>query len=337
MTTAIPVKLPTRVATGALAIALAATIGIGAGWSVPAKAQTYPVKPVRFIVAFAPGGPNDIMARVLAARLSQNLGQQFLVENRPGAGGIIGTDLVAKAPPDGYTVLFASAPFTMAPSLFAKIPYDTEKDFVAVTKVASSPMVLITNPSAPFKSVKELLDHAKTNPGKLNYGTGGIASTPHLATELFLLTAGIKMTHVPFKGGGPALVAVTAGEVDVLLDSITSTLTYIQGGKVRALAVSETKRSPKLPNVPTMQEAGLGTYSMTHWVGVVAPSRTPGEIINKLHVEIAKALTAEDVKSRYADIGAEPVGDSPAEFQAFLKTELERWPKVVKEARIDPQ
>jgi tripartite-type tricarboxylate transporter receptor subunit TctC len=327
-------KISTRLASGALAIACAATIG---AWTLRVQAQAYPVKPVRFIVAFAPGGPNDIMARVLAARLSQNLGQQFLVENRPGAGGIIGTDLVAKSPPDGYTVLFASAPFTMAPSLFAKIPYDTEKDFVAVTKVASSPMVLITNPSAPFKSVKELLDYAKANPGKLNYGTGGIASTPHLATELFLLTAGIKMTHVPFKGGGPALVAVTAGEVDVLLDSVTSTLTYIQGGKVRALAVSEPRRSAKLPNVPTMQEAGLGAYSMTHWVGVVAPSRTPSEIVNKLQAEIVKALSAEDVKARYSDIGAEPVGDSPAEFQAFLKTELERWPKVVKEARIDPQ
>jgi tripartite-type tricarboxylate transporter receptor subunit TctC len=302
-----------------------------------AQPSAYPNKPVRMIVAFAPGGPNDVMARMLAAPLSQATGVQFLVDNRPGAGGTIGTDAVAKAPPDGYTLLFTSAPFTMAPALYAKLPYDTEKDFAAVTKVAVSPMVFMVGASSPYKRLQDILRAAKEHPGKLNYGSGGIASTPHVVTEALALLAGVKMTHVPFKGGGPALVALQGGEIDVFFESITSSLGVIQQGRVRALAVSTPKRAPGLPDVPTMEEAGLANLSVTYWVGVLAPARTPQEVVGRLHAMVIEALISSETRSRFAAIGAETVGNSPAEFQAFIRSELARWPRVVKEAQIQPQ
>jgi tripartite-type tricarboxylate transporter receptor subunit TctC len=306
--------------------------------SATASAQSnYPNRPIRMVVAFAPGGPNDVMARVLAASLTPIVGQQVVVDNRPGAGGVIGNAAVANAAHDGYTLLFASAPFTMAPALTANLPYDTERDFTAVTKVASSPMVLMVNASASFTTAAALLQHAKTNPGKINYGSGGIASTPHLATEALALVSSTKMTHVPYKGGGPALTALQGGEIDILFDSITSSLAPIQDGKVRALAVSTPARAAHLPAVPTLAEVGFANFPVTHWVGVVAPSRTPPDVQAKLHADILKALRSPELAQRFAAIGAEPVGDTAQEFQAFIKAELARWPKIVKEAGIEPQ
>jgi tripartite-type tricarboxylate transporter receptor subunit TctC len=302
-----------------------------------AAAQNYPTKTIRLVVAFAAGGPNDVMARIVAQRLSQTLGRQVIVDNRPGAGGTIGTDAVAKSPADGYTLLFASGPFAFANALYRNLPYDSYKDFTAISMVASSPMVLARHPSVPLKSVRELLAYAKTNPGKLNYGSGGVGSTPHLATSLLQFETGARLNHVPFKGGGPALVALMGGEIDILMDSITSMLSFAQQGKIKPMAVSLGTRSPKLPDVPTIAESGVPGFSMAHWVGIIAPAKTPQEIISKLNGEVRKALESPEVRDRLTGIGAEPSPTSPAEFQSFINNELDRWVKVVKSAGITPQ
>jgi tripartite-type tricarboxylate transporter receptor subunit TctC len=287
-----------------------------------AHAQEYPTKPVSIVVAFAPGGPNDVMARILAAKLSANLGQQFIVENKPGAGGTIGTGLVAKAPADGYTLLFNSAPFVTAPALYgSKLSYDTLRDITGVTKVAESPLVLMTSPTSPHKTVKDLLSAAKAQPGKINFGSGGIASTPHLATSLLEVMTGVKMQHVPYKGGGPAMVALMGGEIDILFDSITSSGTNLAAGKLRALAVTGSKRPAKL-------------YKMVHWVGLAAPAKTPPQVLDKLHREVLKAMSADDVKARFAELGAEPAVGPREQFNEFIKAEMEQWSRVVKQANI---
>ncbi|MDB5802936.1 MAG: hypothetical protein JWN73_258 [Betaproteobacteria bacterium] len=300
-------------------------------------ADPYPSRPVRLVVAFAPGGPNDVLARVLAQRLSTDTGAQFVVDNRPGAGGIIGTDIVAKSAPDGYTLLFNSGPFTMSPALQSKMPYDTEGDFAAVTRVGQSPMVLQVPPSSPHKSLKALIDFAKANPGKLTYGSGGIGSTPHLTTEQFAMVTGIKLLHVPYKGGGQSIQALMAGEVDILLDSITSSIGFISGGRVLPLALGRSSRMAKFPNIPTFAEAGLTGFNTVHWVGVVAPVKVPKEITAKLHADIIKVLSADDIKTRFADIGAEPVGDSAEDFKAFMHNEIIGWAKVARAAKMQVQ
>jgi tripartite-type tricarboxylate transporter receptor subunit TctC len=328
--------LPRRLA---LRPVLAALLTFAA--ALPASAApdaSFPTKPVRIVVAFAPGGPNDLMARVLAGRLSANTGQQFLVDNKAGAGGTIGSDAVAKAEPDGYTLLFVSAPFVIAPSLYGKkLQYDTLKDFTAISKVAESPLVLMTAPASPYKSLREVLDAAKARPDKLNYGSGGVASTPHLAVSLLQATTGTRMTHIPYKGGGPSIQALMGGEVDVLLDSITTGGTFVASGKLRALAVTSATRSPKLPDVPTFAEAGLPDYKMTHWVGLVAPAKTPAAVLEKLHNETVRALAADDVKARYTEMGAQAVPTSAADFNAFIKAEVERWAQVVRSQNIQPE
>jgi tripartite-type tricarboxylate transporter receptor subunit TctC len=326
-------RCPIRILRVAAAVILAPCL-VASG---AVDAQSWPARPVKLVVAFAPGGPNDVMARILAQRLTINTGQQFIVENKPGAGGIIGTDAVAKSAPDGYTLLFASAPFTMSPALQSKMPYDTENDFIAVTKVAQSPMVLTVPPNSPHKTVRALLDFAKANPGKVTYGTGGIGSTPHLTTEVLALDAGVKLLHVPYKGGGQSIQALMAGEVDMLIDSITSGVSFMTSGRITPLAVVRDKRVAKLPAVPTFEEAGFPKFNVTHWVGIVAPRKVPQEVLNRLHAELVKALGSDDIKTRFGDIGAEPVGDSPAEFQTFIKGELQRWIGVVKAAKIDAQ
>lgn len=300
-------------------------------------AQNYPNRPVRLVVAFSAGGPNDVMARIVAQRMSQNLGRQVIVDNRPGAGGTIGTDAVAKSSADGYTLLFASGPFAFAHALYKKLPYDSHKDFTAISSVASSPMVLVRHPSVPFKNVRELLAYAKSNPSKLNYGSGGVGSTPHLATSLLQSATGISVNHVPFKGGGPALVALAGGEIDLLMDSITSMLSFVQQGKVKAIAVSSEKRSSHLPDVPTIAESGVPGFAMVHWVGIIAPSKTPPELIARLNDEVKKALDTTEVRERLIGIGAEPTPTTPEVFQSFINGELDRWVKVVKSAGITPQ
>lgn len=297
----------------------------------------YPSKLVRLVVPFAAGGPNDVMARVLAQRLTQDTGMSFVVENRAGAGGVIGTDSVAKAAPDGHTLGFISGPYTMAPALVAKMPYDSVRDLVAVTKVAESPMVMMVPASSQFRSARDLMDAAKKNPEKINYGSGGVGSTPHLTTELLGTVAGAKFTHVPYKGGGESIKALMAGEIDMLIDSITSTEAPIASGRVRPVAVALPKRLAKWPDVPTFEEAGIQRFSMTHWVGIVAPAKTPSDILSTLHAQVLKALKSADVTQRFQDLGASPVGNTAGEFQQFINEDLKRWPATVKAANIQAQ
>ena len=300
-----------------------------------AIAQTYPVKSVRMVVPFAAGaGSNDIMARLIAQKLTDALGQQFVVDNRPGASGIIGMEIVAQAPPDGYTVLMMSLTFSVNPSLFSKLPYDTVKDFVPVTMVASAPLMLVVHPSIPVKSVQEFIAYAKANPGKLNFGSGGPGTTPHLAGEMIKTMAGVQMTHIPYKGGAPALTDLVGGQIQFMLENIPGTLPFAKSGKLRALAVTDLKRSPLLPELPTLDESGLKGFQIVGWNGLFVPAGTPQAIVNKLQGEVAKALMLADVKERLSIMGADGVGDTPQHFAAFIKAEIPKWAKVVKDAGL---
>jgi len=300
-----------------------------------ASAQSYPDKSVRMVVPFAAGaGSNDIMARLVAQKLSDALGQQFVVDNRPGASGIIGTDIVAKAPPDGYTVLMMSLTFTVNPSLFSKLPYDTVRDPIPVTMVASAPLMLVVHPSVPAKSVTEFIAYAKANPGKLNFGSGGPGTTPHLAGEMIKTMAGIQVTHIPYKGGAPALTDLVAGQIQFMCENIPGTLPFAKAGKLRALAVTDLKRSPLLPELPTLDEAGLKGYQIVGWNGLFVPAGTPQPIVNRLNAEVVKALALPDVKDRLATLGADAVGDTPQHFAVFIKAEIPKWAKVVKDAGL---
>ena len=300
-----------------------------------AVAQNYPAKSVRMVVPFAAGaGSNDIMARLIAQKLTDALGQQFVVDNRPGASGIIGMEIVAKAPPDGYTVLMMSLTFSVNPSLFSKLPYDTVKDFVPVTMVASAPLMLVVHPSIPVKSVQEFIAYAKANPGKLNFGSGGPGTTPHLAGEMIKTMAGVQMTHIPYKGGAPALTDLVGGQIQFMLENIPGTLPFAKSGKLRALAVTDLKRSPLLPELPTLDESGLKGFQIVGWNGLFVPAGTPQAIVNKLQSEVAKALMLADVKERMSVMGADGVGDTPQHFAAFIKAEIPKWAKVVKDAGL---
>ena len=327
------ISLHRRRAAALLLAALTAPFAAVAQGTAPA----YPAKPVRLVVPFAAGGPNDVMARVLAQRLTIETGQSFVVDNKAGAGGVIGTDAVAKAAPDGYTLAFISGPFTMAPALQARMPYDTAHDLAAVTKVAESPMVMMVPSTSRFKTARELMEFARQNPGKLTYGSGGVGSTPHLTTELLGTVTGAKFLHVPYKGGGESIKALMAGEIDMLIDSITSTTGPLASGRIRAVAIGQAKRAGRLPDVPTFEESGIQKFAMTHWVGVVAPARTPPEVLGALHGQITRALKAPEVAQKLQELGATPVGDPAADFQRFIQDELKKWPQVVKAANIQAQ
>ncbi len=298
----------------------------------PGKA--YPTKAVRLVVPFAPGGSNDIMARLIGQKFTDSLGQPFVIDNRGGASGVIGTDIVAKAPPDGYTLLMMSLTLTVNPSLYKKLPFNTEKDLTPVTLVASAPLILVVHPSIPAKSLKELIDYAKANPGRLNFGSGGPGTTPHLAGEMLRTMAGIQMTHVPYKGGGPALADLVGGQIQLMLENIPSTLPFVKSGKLRVLALSGLKRSPLVPNVPTLNEAGLKGYEIVGWNGLFVPAGTSKAIIGRLHAETVKALAQPDVKERLATMGAEGVGNAPEPFAAFVKAEIGKWARVAKDAGL---
>ena len=300
-----------------------------------AAAQPYPVKSVRMVVPFAAGaGSNDIMARLVAQKLTEAFSQQFVVDNRPGASGIIGTDIVAKAQPDGYTLLMMSLTFAVNPSLFSKLPYDTVKDLTPVTLVASAPLMLVVHPSVPAKSVAEFIAYAKANPGKLNFGSGGPGTTPHLAGEMLKIMAGLQMTHIPYKGGAPALADLVGGQIQFMCENIPGTLPFVKSGKLRALAVTDLKRSPLLPELPTLDESGLKGYQIVGWNGLFVPAGTPLAIVNRLHDAVVRALALPDVQERLTVMGADGVGDTPQHFAAFIKAEIPKWAQVVKAAGL---
>ena len=302
-----------------------------------ACAQAYPNRPIRLVVPFASGGSMDITARLLGQKLSESLGQPVIVDNRAGASGTIGSDIVAKAAPDGYTLMVTSASHTVNPSLFAKLPYDTVKDFTPITLVLTLPMVLVAHPTAQITSLNAFLATAKAKPGSLSYGSSGNGGAAHLVGELVKLSAGIGMVHVPYKGGGPAVTDVLGGQIPLLFNSIPPLLPYIQSGRVIPIAVTSAKRSPLLPNVPTFMESGLPAVELVEWAGIFAPGNTPKEIVTTIRNAVVKALQMPDVSEKLAGLGAEPVGSTPEDFVAFINVEIPKVAKIVKAAgaRID--
>jgi len=299
--------------------------------ALPASAQDYPTRQIRLIIPFPPGGSNDVVGRIIAGQLSEKLGKQVFVDNRSGAGGVVGSDLAAKAAPDGYTLLIVSIAHSVNPWLY-KLPYDPVKDFVPVSIIATGTNVLSVNPSVPVHSVKELVDLAKQKPGVLNYASAGIGSFQHLSGELFKLMAGVNIVHVPYKGGGPSMLAVIAGEDQVMFSSIVQTVPNIQSGQLRALATGGEKRSPILPDLPTIAEAGVPGYEATNWWGIIAPAGTPQPIVAKVHDAVAELLDSEKTKKFLDNEGAAPVHMSSAEFGAFITAEIAKWGPVVKQA-----
>ena len=298
-----------------------------------ASAQDYPSRPVRVIVPFAPGGGTDILVRILAPRLSASLGQQVVVENRPGASSIIGTGEVVRSAPDGYTLLAVDTSFTVNPSLQAKMPYDSLKDLAPLIHLAAAPVILVIHPSVPAKSVKELVALARAKPGGLAYASGGNGASTHLAGELFKMVAGVDIVHVPYKGTGPAIADVVAGQVQMNFAGISSARQHVESGRLRAIAVTGDKRNPALPEVPTFAESGLSVDAGTHW-GLLAPAGTPAAVIAKVNAETDRALRLAEVKARIAELGFDAAGGSPEAWAALIRSEMVKWARVVKEARI---
>ena len=314
---------------------MAATGALGAAAALPALAQqAYPVKPVRFIVPFPPAGPVDTTARGFTLKLSEYWGQQALVENRAGAGGIVGAEVAAKSTADGYTFFVGSIHHSVLPSLNAKLPYNIEKDFVPVTFAAQFPIILVAHPSVPAKTVQELIAYAKKNPGKLAFGSAGNGGGTHLAGELFKTMAGVDLLHVPFKGSAPAMTDLLGGQVQLMFSDAPTALPHIKSGRVRALGVGSPKRSALVPDVPTIAESGVKGYDAYSWAGVFAPAGTPKEIVAKVNADIVKALSDPEVRKRLLEAGAEAAPGTPDQFGAFLKAEIAKWAKVVKDANI---
>ena len=299
-----------------------------------AFAQSWPTKPVRIINPFPPGGGTDAFARPLAVKLTIALGQTVLIENQGGAGGTVGATNASKALSDGYTWFMGAVHHTIAETLYTKLPYSLERDFVPLTVVAYVPNVVVVNPKHSFKSVKELLDYAKANPGKLNYGSAGNGTTHHLAVELFKTMTGANLTHVPYKGAGPLMPALLGGEVDLAFDGMGTSATQIKAGKLRPLAVTTKTRSPVIPDVPTMQEAGFSGYEVTTWYALWAIKGTPKEAFDRMYAETVKAMQQPDMKQIWDAQGATVGGQTPAEFAKFVHSEIEKWGKVVKDAGI---
>ncbi len=321
-----------------LATAVHACAACLAAVALPAGAQTYPLKPVRMIVPFPAGGATDIVARLLAQKLTEAWSQQVLVDNRGGAGGTIGSDAAAKSLPDGYTILVGtSSTHAIAQSLYAKLPYDSVRDFAPVTLLASATIMLATHPSLPAKNVKELIALAKARPDQLSFASSGNGGVSHLVGELFKSQAGVQMLHVPYKGDAPALIDLVAGQVSLEFGTAVSFLPYVKSGKLKALAVTNPKRSPVLPEVPTVAESGLPGFEALQWFGVFAPAGTPREIIARLNAEMVKIMRQPEMRERLNALGAEVVANSAEEFAAFQKAEIAKWAKVVKSsgARID--
>jgi tripartite-type tricarboxylate transporter receptor subunit TctC len=299
-----------------------------------ATAQGYPNRPVRIVVGFTAGGPTDAIARIVAQKLSDSLGQQFVVENMGGAGGNTAAGQVARATPDGYTIMAISTGFVVNPSLYAKVPYDPIKDFAPISLVAASPNIVVVNPSVPAKTLSELVQLIRDNPGKYSFAGPGVGSTPHLGGELFRLAFGLDLVHVPFAGAGPAVQATVGGHTPIAFTALPSSLSAVQAGQLRALGIAASKRAASMPDVPTFAEQGIKDQDAETLTGIVAPAATPKEIVDLLYREISKAVSQPDVKERLTTLGFDPVANTPDEFGARIRLEIDKWGKVVRDAKL---
>src|SRR4051812_21488394 len=322
---------------GLLLVSLGASCAHAQGASAPAEGDTYPNRTIRYVVPYPPGAFNDTMGRIFAQKLSEAWGVPVVVENRPGGGTLIGTDAAAKAAPDGYTLLGVAFPFGANPSIYRKLPYDTVNDFAPIILAGRTPNLLVVKSTLPARSVKDLIAHAKSNPGKVSYGSAGIGSSNHLSMELFKSMAGVDMVHVPYKGSAPMVNDLLGGHIDAVFDNTPNVLPQVTAGALRALAVSSSQRSAQAPDVPTVSEAGLPGYEVNVWFGVVAPAQTPPDIVRKLNAEINAILALPDVRQLFRDQGVEPVGGAPEQLATHIGTEIAKWAKVVKEAGINPE
>ncbi len=299
-----------------------------------AHSQAYPAKALRIVVAYAPGGSNDIIARAVGQKLSEAWGVSVIIDNRPGGNTVIATDNVAKSPPDGHTVLLTPPSFVTNPALLLKLPYDTLRDFASVSLLNINPQVLVVNPSVPARTARELAMLAKSRPGGMSCSSSGSGGANHLACELYMTMASVKLVHVPYKGNAPALLAVATGEIDLSINSIIASMALIKGNRVRALAVSSLRRSNALPELPTLDEAGFKGYEAVAWAGFTVPAKTPAEIVSRLNAAVVKIVHLPELKERMVADGSEPVGNSPAEFRAFLQDEIRKWRKIIQMAGL---
>jgi tripartite-type tricarboxylate transporter receptor subunit TctC len=318
-----------------LPTALAALLLLAA--PLAAAQQNYPTKSLRLIVPSSPGGGTDITARIIAPKVGEYLSQQVVVDNRPGAGTMIGGEVVARAAPDGYTLLMGISTLAINPAVYRKVPYDALRDFAPVSQVVALPNILVVHPSLPVKSVKELVSFGKARPGQIDFASAGVGTNPHLTMELFLTMTGLKMTHVPYRGSGQGIIDLLAGHVSVMMPSILTAINQAQAGKLRALGVTTARRATGAPDIPTIAEAGVPGYDAAQWFGVLAPARTSPEIVRRVHGAVVKALQDPGVRKRLIEGGAEPVGSSPDAFAAFLRSETEKWARVAKGAGIQPE
>ncbi len=310
---------------------------MGGALCITASAAGYPERPLRLVVPYSAGGSTDTVGRLIAPRLSERLGQQIVLDNRTGAGTLIGTEIVARSAPDGYTLLMATPPTVVNPTLHAKVPYDLKRDFVAVTNVAASSNLLVVHPSVAAKSTRELIALLKAAPGKFNYGSSGIGGAGHLAMALFESMAGVAASHVPYKGGAPAVVDLVAGRISLMMANLTTSQPHIRAGRLRGLGIGTKARSPLFPEMPTIAESGVPGYEANNWNGVVVPSGTPRAVVERLHREITAVLKEPAIAERMAGAGLEPIGDTPAQFSAYLLSEMEKWGRLVRTAGIKAQ
>lgn len=297
-----------------------------------AHADTYPAKPIKVIVPYPPGGPTDVLGRIVGARLGERLGQPVVIENRAGASGMIGADLVAKSPADGYTLLVNASIHVINPSLYVQSKYDAIADFAPISRLADVPLVLVVNPKLPIHSVKDLIAFTKTAKPGVSFASSGNGAAPHLAGEAFKVAAGVQMQHVPYKGSSPALTDLIGGQVQVMFDSLPSSMPFVKSGALRAVAVTTARRVAALPNVPTIAESGLPGFDISTWYGMWAPAGTPPALLHRLSSEIAAIVRLPEVREQFAGLGAEPVGDTPEEFSAFTRSELAKWSRIVKQS-----
>ncbi len=311
-----------------------AIVIVGMAIASVAYAQTYPVKPIRLVSPYPPGGANDILARIIGQKLGESLGQQIVIENRGGATGNIGAEFVAKSTPDGYTILMGQASNLTINVSLMKMPYDPVKDLAPVTLVATTPNLLVVHPTFPVKTIKDLVALAKAKPGSINYASSGSGSAGHLAAELFKRVAHIEMVHIPYKGAAPALTDVVAGQAQLYFTSPISAQPFVKGGRLRMVAVTSLKRSPSMPEVPTVAESGYPDFEVVSWWGVLTPAAVPKDIVGKLHTEIVKVLALPEIKAKFADQGADVASNTPEQFAAYIKTEIAKWAKLIKELGV---